>query len=153
VAEVDGFGSSERLDGYSLTMPGVSDATSDRWAPFARSWTVLLTSYKRDGTAVQTPVNLAVEGDHAYFRSYDKAGKTKRIRNNPLLEVVPSSVRGKPRGQALRVRARLLEGNDDRHAAEVIDRKYPIFQERLIRLAHRMRRYRTMHYELTPSLD
>ncbi|HEY1829609.1 MAG TPA: PPOX class F420-dependent oxidoreductase [Acidimicrobiales bacterium] len=62
----------------------------------ARTWTVLLTTYKRDGSAVPTPVNLAVEGDRAYFRSYDKAWKTKRIRNNPLVEVAPCSVRGTP---------------------------------------------------------
>jgi uncharacterized protein len=152
---VTGGGKEDRggLDGYFLTMPEVADSTSDQWAPLARSWTVLLTSYKRDGTAVPTPVNLAVEGEHAYFRSYDKAWKTKRIRNKSLVEVAPSSVRGKPKGPALRVRARLLEGNYDRHAAEVIDRKYPIFQKRLIRLIHRMARYRTMHYELTISSD
>jgi uncharacterized protein len=119
------------------------------WAPLAGSWTVLLTSYKRDGTGIGTPVNLAVEGDHAFFRSYDKAGKTKRIRNNPVVEVAPCSVRGKPRGPAVRARARMLEGDDDRHAAQVIGRKYPIFQRRLIRLVHRVARYRTMHYELT----
>ena len=133
---------------YSLTMPEV-DAASDAWAPFTRQWTVLLTTYKRDGTAIGTPVNLAVEGDHAFFRSYDRAWKTKRIHNNPLVQVVPSSVRGKPRGSALHARARLLEGDEDRHAAQVIGRKYPIFQRRLIRLGHRLARYRTMHYELT----
>jgi uncharacterized protein len=94
-------------------------------------------------------VNLAVEGDHAFFRSYDKAGKTKRIRNNPVVEVAPCSVRGKPRGPAVSARARMLEGDDDRHAAQVIGRKYPILQRGLIRLVHRLARYRTMHYELT----
>lgn len=130
-------------------MPRVVDTASDRWAPLARSWAVLLTTYKRDGSAVGTPVNLAVEGDRAFFRSYDRAWKTTRIRNNPIVEVAPSSLRGKPKGQAVGATARLLEGDDDRHAAEVIGRKYPIFQGRLIRLGHRMARYRTMHYELT----
>jgi uncharacterized protein len=127
----------------------VDTTTSERWAPLARSWTVLLTTYKKDGSAVGTPVNLAVEGDRAFFRSYDKAWKTKRIRNNPVVEVAPSSVRGKPRGPAIHANARLLEGDDERHAAEVIGQKYPIFQKRLIRLGHRIARYRTMHYELT----
>ena len=130
-------------------MPSVVDPTSEELAPLARSWTVLLTTYKRDGSAVGTPVNIAVEGDRAFFRSYDKAWKTKRIRNNPLVEVAPSSLRGKPQGPAVRATARLLEGDEDRHAAEVIGRKYPIFQRRLIRLAHRVARYRTMHYEMT----
>ena len=45
--------------------------------------TVLLTTYKRDGTPVDTPVSLAFDGNRAFFRSYDKAWKTKRLRNNP----------------------------------------------------------------------
>ena len=130
-------------------MPQRVDPISEQLAPLARSWTVLLTTYKRDGTAVGTPVNVAVDGDRAFFRSYDKAWKTKRIRNNPIVEVAPSSLRGTPRGHAVRAKARLLEGDEDRHAAEVIGRRYPIFQRRLIRLSHRMARYRTMHYELT----
>jgi len=39
--------------------------------------TVLLTTYKRDGTPVGTPVSIAFDGDRAFFRSYDKAWKTK----------------------------------------------------------------------------
>jgi PPOX class probable F420-dependent enzyme len=116
----------------------------------ARTWTVLLTTYRRDGRAVPTPVNLAVEGDRAYFRTYDKAGKTKRIRNNLLVEVAPCSPRGTPRGPGHTAGARLLEGAEDQHARDVLEREYPVFQKRIIRLGHRVARYRTMHYELGP---
>lgn len=118
-------------------------------APFNRSWTVLLTTYKRDGTPVGTPVNLAVEGEHAYFRSYDKAWKTKRISNNPDVEIAPSSVRGRPTGPALRARARLLGAEEAQHARSVIARRHPVFQGFVIPLAHKMARYTTMHYELS----
>ena len=37
--------------------------------------TVLLTTYKRDGTPVDTAVSIAFDGDRAFFRSYDKAWK------------------------------------------------------------------------------
>ncbi|WP_205543947.1 hypothetical protein [Rubrobacter indicoceani] len=60
----------------------------------AEETTVLLTTFRRDGT----PVNLAVEGDRAFFRTWSTAGKTKRIRNNPGVEVAPSTLRGKPAG-------------------------------------------------------
>jgi hypothetical protein len=43
--------------------------------------TILLTTYKRDGTAVGTPVSIAFDGDRAFFRSYSKAWKTRRLRN------------------------------------------------------------------------
>jgi PPOX class probable F420-dependent enzyme len=114
-----------------------------------RSWTVLLTTYKRDGAAVATPVNLAVEGDHAYFRSYDKAWKTKRIRNNSAVELAPCSVRGKPKGQSLHARARLLTGDEELHAREVIAHRHPLFQRFMIPFGHKISRYQTMHYEVS----
>jgi PPOX class probable F420-dependent enzyme len=51
--------------------------------PFVRQWAVLLTTYKRDGTPVGTAVNIVVEGDHAYFRTWDTAWRFRRIRNVP----------------------------------------------------------------------
>ena len=33
----------------------------------------MLTTYKRDGTPVPTPVSIAFDGDRAFFRSYDQA--------------------------------------------------------------------------------
>jgi PPOX class probable F420-dependent enzyme len=49
--------------------------------------TILLTTYKRDGTPAETPVSIAFLGDQAFFRSYHKAWKTKRLRNNAHVEV------------------------------------------------------------------
>jgi hypothetical protein len=128
-----------------VQMPG----TVATLEPFDRSWTVLLTTYKRDGSPVATPVNLAVEGDHAYFRSYHKAWKTKRIRNNPELEMAPSTVRGKPKGQTVRARARLLSGEEELHARHIIAQRYPVFQRFVIPLGHKISRYQTMHYEVS----
>ena len=73
--------------------------------PFVRQWAVLLTTYRRDGTPVGTPVNIAVDGDLAFVRTWDAAWKLKRIRNNPEVEVAPCTVRGKPTGPAIRARA------------------------------------------------
>jgi hypothetical protein len=55
--------------------------------PFIGQWAVLLTTYKRDGTPVGTAVNIAVEGDLAYFRTWDTAWKMRRMRNNPHVTV------------------------------------------------------------------
>jgi PPOX class probable F420-dependent enzyme len=71
--------------------------------------TILLTTYKRDGTAVGTPVSIAFDGDRAFFRSYDKAWKTKRLRRDPRVRAAPSTLRGAPTGPAIRARATLLE--------------------------------------------
>jgi uncharacterized protein len=118
--------------------------------PFVRQKTVLLTTYRRDGTPVGTPVNIAVDGDRAFVRTWDTAWKLKRIRNNPEVEVAPSTVRGNPTGPAIRARARVLSGDESAYAGRALARKYPILQGFLVPLFHRLRRNKTMHIELTP---
>ena len=118
---------------------------------FVRQKTVLLTTYRRDGTPVGTPVHSAVEGDRAFIRTWEKAGKVKRIRYNPNVELAPSTMRGKPTGPAIRARARILSGDESACAARAIARKYPFLQGFLIPLLHRLRRYQTVHIELTPA--
>ena len=44
--------------------------------PFIRQWTVLLTTYRRDGTPVGTAVNIAVDGDRAYVRTPTGRGRS-----------------------------------------------------------------------------
>ena len=118
--------------------------------PFVTQRTVLLTSFRRDGTPVGTPVNIAVEGDRAFIRSFDAAWKIKRMGRNPEVEVAPSTIRGEPQGPAIRARARLLEGEEAEHASELIESKHPILQGILVPLGHRLKRLRTLHFELTP---
>ena len=64
--------------------------------------TISLTTYKRDGTPVGTPVSIAFEGDRAFSRSYDKAWKTKRLRHNPHVQVAASTMRGRRTGPSYR---------------------------------------------------
>jgi PPOX class probable F420-dependent enzyme len=113
--------------------------------------TVLLTTYKRDGTPVPTPVSIAFEADRAFFRSYHKAWKTKRLRNNPIVQVAPSTLRGKPTGDAITAQARLLDAAEARVAARALARRHRLLQGVLVPLSHRLMRYRTMHYELLPA--
>ncbi|MGD0705821.1 MAG: PPOX class F420-dependent oxidoreductase [Trebonia sp.] len=110
--------------------------------------TILLTTYKRDGTAVATPVSIAFDGDRAFFRSYDKAWKTKRLRNNPRVQVAPSTLRGNPTGPAVQARATLLAGEQADIAARALARRHRMLQAIAVPAAHRLMRYRTMHYEL-----
>jgi hypothetical protein len=113
--------------------------------------TVLLTSYKRDGSPVATPVSVAFDGDRAFFRTWDGAWKAKRLRNNPHVEVAPSTFRGSARGPAVPSRATLLTGPDADVAARALARRHRLLQGIVVPLAHRLMRYRTMHYELHPG--
>lgn len=118
--------------------------------PFVRQWAVLLTTYRRDGTPVGTPVSIAVEGDRAFVRTWDTAWKFRRIRNNPEVEIRPSTPRGRPTGPALRARARVLDGDESPRASRALARKHPILHGVLVPLFHRLLGYRTVHVELTP---
>lgn len=118
------------------------------FGPLARKTYVLLTTFKRDGTGVGTPVHLAVEGDRAYFRTWEETWKIRRIRNNPEVEVQPCTARGKPKAPAVPARARILEGEESAHAAYMISRKHPILHGLLIPVAHKLAGYTTVHVEL-----
>jgi PPOX class probable F420-dependent enzyme len=123
-------------------------------APFVKQRTVALTTYRRDGTPVSTAVNIAVDGDRAVFRSFAKAGKTRRLRRDQSVEVAPSTFLGRPTGPAIRGTARLLDGAEAKEAARLLRRKHPLLHGFLVPLAHRVGRRRTgrtVHFVLTPE--
>ena len=117
---------------------------------FVNQRTVLLTTYRRDGTPIGTPVNIAVDGERAFVRTFDTAWKLKRIRKNPIVEIAPSTVRGKPTGSTIRARARVLGGTESDRASRAINKKHPILHGVLVPVVHRIRGNETIHIELTP---
>lgn len=117
---------------------------------FIRQPTVLLTTYRRDGTPVGTPVNIAVEGDRAFVRTWETAGKFKRIRNNPEVDLAPSTFRGRPTGPTSHARAKILSDAEAAHAGQALARKHPLLHGIIVPLIHRLRGYKTRHIELTP---
>jgi PPOX class probable F420-dependent enzyme len=118
--------------------------------PFVRQGTVLLTTFRRDGTPIGTPVSIAVEGDHAYIRSWSTAGKMKRIRKTPLVTVAPSTISGKPTGAPIEAHARVLSGAESSHAGRLLARKHPLLHGFLVPLVHRLQGHTTTHVELRP---
>jgi hypothetical protein len=126
-----------------------------RWPPgvlaaFRRRKTGLLTTYRRDGTPVSTPVTIATAGDLLVFRTYHTAGKAKRLRRDPSVVVLPSTFRGRPRGEPVNGRARQLDGDEERAARTAIARRSPLMQGLGVPLGHRLRHLRTLHYAIDP---
>ena len=113
--------------------------------------TVVVTTYKRDGSVVPTAVNVVVSDDHAYFRTWSTSGKAKRLRHDTRVLIAPSTTRGKPTGPAIPATARLLGPDEEGPTRHALTRKYPLLQGRLVPLAHRLRHYSTVHYELTAT--
>jgi PPOX class probable F420-dependent enzyme len=121
---------------------------TNKFEPLKKTKTVQLTTYKRDGTPVATPVSIAFSGDRAFFRTYDKAWKAKRLHNNAEVEA-PATITGKETGRAIHAQARLLDDDDARLAASALAARHHVLQGVLVPLVHRLKRYRTLHYELT----
>ena len=124
-----------------MTFP---DAFTDQWA-------ILLTTFRRDGTPVGTPVSLAVEGDCAFIRSPGTGGKVKRMRREPRVEVAPCTPRGRQTGPSVPALARRLDGEDAKRAARALRRKHPFLQGILVPLTHRLMRCGTAYFELRAS--
>jgi PPOX class probable F420-dependent enzyme len=71
---------------------------------------VLLTTFRRNGTAVPTPVCSAVADGVIYSSTASGAGKVKRIRHTPQVTVAACDVRGRVTGPTYRANAELLSG-------------------------------------------
>jgi uncharacterized protein len=113
--------------------------------------TIVLTTYRRDGTPVPTPVSIAFDGDRPYFRTWDTAGKAKRLRRDADVEIAPSTLGGRVTGAPLRARAVLLQGADARRARRALARRHPFLHRLLVPFGHKLMRVRTLHYELLRS--
>ena len=64
----------------------------------AESKYLSLTTFRKDGTPVATPVWLVREGDHLYVMTEAGSGKVKRIGSNPVVELAPCDMRGSIKG-------------------------------------------------------
>ena len=123
------------------------------FAPMSKAKYIQLTTFRRDGTPVATPVHIAAEpgvADVAFFRTWDTTGKAKRLRHTAAVLVAPSTSRGRALGPAIRAEAHLLDGAASQHAARLLASKHPILHGRLIPWYHRRRGWVTQQYRLDP---
>jgi uncharacterized protein len=84
----------------------------------------LVVTYRRDGTAVPTPVWAAEDGGRLYVRSERASGKAKRLRNDPRVLIAPCTVRGRPLGAPLEARGRMLAPEEEPTAERALVRRY-----------------------------
>ena len=107
---------------------------------------VSLTTFRRSGEPVSTPVWVGRHGDGLVVLTPKDSGKVKRLRHDPRVELRPCGRFGAVEDGAVAVsgRARIGEQPDDEALArETIRRTYPI-ESRIVlgieRLAERLRR-------------
>ncbi|MEW1613613.1 MULTISPECIES: PPOX class F420-dependent oxidoreductase [unclassified Streptomyces] len=93
---------------------------------FARSEYVSLTTYRKNGAPVATPVWAAAEGEVLYVWTRSDSWKVKRLRDNAEVAVTVCDVRGRIAEGAPSARgtARLLDADGTREVRKLLARKY-----------------------------
>jgi PPOX class probable F420-dependent enzyme len=100
---------------------------------------VLLTTYRRDGRAVSTPLWVVPDGTGLAFWTPKYTGKVKRIRNSGRVTVTACDVRGNPHGEPIEAQARIGEPADRLRVGKVLGGKYGLLGH-LTLLGSRLRR-------------
>ncbi len=83
-----------------------------------------LTTFRKTGVAVPTPVWFAVSHGRLYVVTLGSSGKAKRIRNNPLVTLAPCTGQGKILGPEVEATARILPADEDGRARVALSNKY-----------------------------
>lgn len=112
-----------------------------------------LTTFRKSGVGVPTPVWFAQAGATLYITTTAQAGKVKRIRANPHVLIAPCDARGVASGPDREAQARVLAPEEFARATEALRAKYG-FRYSLIRLFGRVARRRqseSVFLAVTPS--
>ncbi len=88
---------------------------------------LLLTTFRKDGRAVATPVWFAREDTDLVVWTVTDSGKVKRIRRDGTVTITACDVRGKPRGVALPATARLLDAAGTQRTRDAVAKRYGLF--------------------------
>lgn len=119
------------------------DSTSARSSPvaLARAPFIALTTFRRDGTPVSTPVWCVAQDGALLVFTEAQSGKAKRLRRSSRVSVAPCTARGRPRGPSVDATAEVVEGTEQVEA--LLAAKYGLVWRGytlLMRLTRRVRR-------------
>ena len=93
---------------------------------------ISLTTFKRDGTPVATPVwVVSDDGRRLLVWTGPETWKVKRIRRNPRVLVSASDIKGRTRGESYEGLARLLDVPLGSLVEPLLDRKYGLSRRAL----------------------
>lgn len=99
---------------------------------------ILLTTYRKSGEAVATPVWTVPIADKIYVSTGSQTGKVKRLRNNTEATVALCDMRGKNAGPAHKATARLVPTSERPEFHALALEKYG-FQQRVVEVLDKVR--------------
>ncbi|MGB8945838.1 MAG: PPOX class F420-dependent oxidoreductase [Streptomyces sp.] len=100
---------------------------------------LLVSSYRKNGTAVPTPVWVVEDGDALGIWTVTDSWKVKRIRNRADVLIGPCDLRGNPTGEQVPATAEICDPEVTAHYRTLIVRKYGLIG-RLTLLGSKLRR-------------
>ena len=118
---------------------------SDAWDECAKAKYVSLETFRKDGTAVRTPVWIAPDGEVPHrliVWTVTDSWKVKRIQRNSRVRLAPCTVRGQVTGAWVDATAAVMTHDQSAIAARWLLRKYGVLG-RVSIFGSRLRRGRT----------
>ena len=85
-----------------------------------------LTTYRRDGSPVSTPVWFVEEDGRLYATTAADSYKAKRLRRNPAAMVAPCTATGRPKADAVPASVEFLPADAHEHVDRLMARKYRV---------------------------
>jgi uncharacterized protein len=83
-----------------------------------------ITSYRRNGAGVATPVWFVTEGGRLLVMTDEHSGKVKRIRRDPFVHIAACSARGREKTQPIPAHAEVLPPSETDRVKRLIARRY-----------------------------
>jgi uncharacterized protein len=111
---------------------------------------VNLTTFRKSGVPVTTPVWMALDGNKGYVVTGNDSGKVKRIRNNPTVQIAPSTRLGVALGPAIDAKVRILSKEESVAAQRELSKKYS-WMYQFFRLVWRLRKQETAFLKVLPK--
>ena len=84
-----------------------------------------LTTFRKSGDPVTTPVWFAEKDGKLYIFTFPSAGKVKRIRHTARVRIAPCTINGKATGPESEARARIVAEEEEKRLADgTLAKKY-----------------------------
>ena len=129
-------------DALTRRIPGFADspelqrAIAEVAPALAEHRYLRLTTFRKNGTAVATPVWFAPDDGRLLVITEETSFKVRRINNNPSVLIAPCDARGRPLGDNVAATAEVLPDAELSHTREVLTARYGV-QSHAITLAIR----------------
>ena len=108
-----------------------------------------LTTFRKDGQPVMTPVWFAQEDDKLYLLLPADSEVVQRIHENAQVEVAPQDESGKPSGAPVEAMAVVLDGSRAERAGHILNQQASL-RRRLYHLLLNVRLSGCVNVEITP---